>query len=257
MSLRISLVQTDIAWQNPELNRLHIEELLWEMEETTDLLILPELFSTGFTFSNNLAEPHNLHTFKWMKQMASLKQAFVIGSLLIKEKGKYYNRCYCINPNGGYETYDKQHLFSLSEEKEFCTSGNSSNCFDVKGWKIMPSICYDLRFPVTLRNTNNYDILINIANWPTVRKETWQTLLKARAIENQCYSIGVNRVGNDENQLTYNGESNIYSFEGIALAKNSTQENIQTITIEKSLLAKFRIDYPFLNDLDAFKLVNK
>ena len=257
MTLKISLVQTDIVWRNAEVNRLNIEELLWDIEEETDLIILPELFSTGFTFSDRLAEPHNLHTFKWMKQMADLKNACVLGSLLVKQQGKYYNRCYCVHPNGHYQTYDKRHLFTLSEEKEFCEPGTFLTTFDVKGWKIMPSICYDLRFPVSLRNTNKYDVLINIANWPSERKEAWHTLLQARAIENQCFSIGVNRVGKDDNQLSYSGESCAYSFEGLTIKKMDQKENIQTIILQKSNLEKYRSNYPFLNDQDNFKFIPK
>jgi omega-amidase len=254
LSLTISLVQTDLVWENAEVNRLHIEELLWELEEQTDLIVLPELFSTAFSFSNQLSEPHNLHTFKWMKQMASLKNACILGSYLIKEKGLFYNRCYCVFPDGNYQTYDKRHLFSLSTEKEFCTPGNNQVIFEIKGWKIMPSICYDLRFPVWLRNTNKYDILINIANWPSQRKEAWQSLLQTRSIENQCFTIGVNRIGTDENQLTYNGESTVYCPEGKNLIKLDNKESITTITIKKEHLTQVRNNYPFLNDQDQFKI---
>ena len=254
MNLTISLVQADIVWENPEINRLNIEELLWEISSETDLIILPELFSTAFSFSDQLSEPHNLHTFKWMKQMASLKKACIIGSLLIKEKEKFYNRCYCVYPNGDYKTYDKRHLFSLSDEKEFCEAGVSQTYFEIKGWKIIPSICYDLRFPVWLRNTQSYDLLINIANWPSERKTAWQALLQARSIENQCFSVGVNRVGTDQNQLTYEGESSVYSPEGKQLIKLNKKQAIETFTLDKHLIEETRTKYPFLEDLDQFKI---
>jgi len=255
MSLTISIVQTDIVWQNPEANRLHIEELLWEMEEETDLIVLPELFTTGFSFSDKISEPHNLHSFKWMKQMASLKNACTMGSLLIKEKGLFYNRCYCVYPNGSYKTYDKRHLFTLSDEKKFCEPGTSQQYFIIKGWKIMPSICYDIRFPVWSRNIVDYDILINIANWPSTRKEAWHTLLQARAIENQCYTIGVNRIGNDKNNLTYNGESSFYSYDGSEIKKLDNKTGISTRTLDKKPLDNFKVNFPFLNDKDNFNLL--
>lgn len=254
MDLSISLVQTNLVWENPETNRLHIEELLWDIDTHTDLIILPELFTTAFSFSDRLSEPHNLHSFKWMKQMASLKDACIMGSLLIKDKGLFYNRCYCVYPDGQYKTYDKRHLFSLSDEKQFCEAGQSHSIFEIKGWKIMPSICYDLRFPVWLRNTQQYDILINIANWPTQRKEAYQSLLQARSIENQCYSVGVNRIGSDQNQLTYAGESCIYSPEGQELLTMSTDEAIKSFTLSKTILDQTRTNHPFLNDQDQFKI---
>ncbi len=254
MSLTISLVQTDVVWQNAEANRLHIEELLWEMEEGTDLIVLPELFATGFTFSQRVSEPHNLHTFKWMKQMAQLKNACVMGSLLIAEKGHYFNRCYFVYPNGNFKTYDKRHLFGLSDEQVFCQAGRTQTVFTIKDWKITPSVCYDLRFPVWLRNTTSYDVLINIANWPTQRKMAWQTLLQARAIENLCFTVGVNRIGTDGNKLNYSGESAIYSPEGIALLKMEEKEGIKTFTLKKTDLEKTRSAFPFLDDRDTFNL---
>tara|TARA_B100000809_G_C15038476_1_gene494642 strand:- start:139 stop:906 length:768 start_codon:yes stop_codon:yes gene_type:complete len=255
MSITITIVQTDVFWKNSEANRLHIEEQLWDMEEDTDLIILPELFSTGFTFTDKIAEPHNLHTFKWMKQMASLKDASIMGSILIKDKGLFYNRCYCVSPSGTFQTYDKRHLFTLSDESKFCQSGSNQILFNVKGWLIMPSICYDIRFPVWSRNTTEYDIIINIANWPSERKEAWQTLLKARSIENQCYTVGVNRVGEDENKLIYNGESCIHSFDGSTILKLNNQQTIKTIILYKKDLINYRANFPFLQDQDNFSLM--
>lgn len=252
MNLKVSLIQTDLVWQNANTNRSHIEELIWDIEEEVNLIILPEMFSTSFSFSRDLAEPHNLHTFKWMLQMASLKQAAIIGSFLISEKGSFYNRCYCVQPDGTFQTYDKRHLFSLSKEKEFCTPGVSNPIFNVKGWKIKPSICYDLRFPVWLRNHEKYDLLINIANWPSTRKDTWQTLLQARAIENQCFSIGVNRLGKDGNQLDYKGESAVYTAEGSLINNLSQNNEIITTVLEQESLKETRQLFPFLQDQDKF-----
>jgi predicted amidohydrolase len=207
--LKITLIQAYLFWENIDKNLQNISLKLAAIREKTDLIILPEMFSTGFTMNAEaLAEEMDGKTMQWMKEKAIKFDAVVTGSLIIKENGKYYNRLIWMKPNGTYEVYDKKHLFTLSGEEKVYTAGTKRLIVELKGWKIMPAICYDLRFPVWLRNHDDlYDLLIVVANWPEKRAHHWRTLIPARAVENQSYIIALNRVGHDGNENYYSGDT--------------------------------------------------
>ena len=252
--LNVAIVQTDIISDDISANLANYEELFWDISEDTDLIVLPEAFNTGFDVKKTNIEPVNLHTFKWLKQMAKLKQAFIIGSYFVQDKSNTVNRLYCVAPDGTTQFYDKYHLFTFSEEGEKCTRGTTPIDFDVYGWKIRASVCFDMRFPVFLRNTTDYDILVNVANWPAPRIEQYKTLAKARAIENQCYTITANRIGIDQLQIEYNGQSCVYNYKGEELKTPSSKEEIITITLSKEELEKARKEFPVLTERDLFEI---
>jgi predicted amidohydrolase len=254
--LRVTLVQTDIHWEKPGANRAALEEKLWSLSGNTDLIVLPEMFTTGFTM-NVLpnAEPMNLHTFKWMKQMAEHTHAVVLGSYIVQEKGNYYNRLLWMEPNGKYATYDKRHLFRMAQEHQTFSPGNALLIREWKGWKICPLVCYDLRFPVWSRNVDlKYDLLVYVANWPEVRNHPWKILLQARAIENLSYLVGVNRVGKDGNDMPYSGDSAVVSYKGEVLWTESNQECVHTFALSWLELQSFREKFPAHQDADAFDI---
>lgn len=262
--LKLSLIQTDIHWHNIDANLAMLEEKIWQIGEETDLIILPEMFNTGFTNSaKKLAEPINSKTFRWMKQQAMQTQAVVIGSFIVKDKSQFFNRLLWMEPSGIYDFYDKKHLFRISKEHKVFSSGKEKLIKTWKGWRICPLICYDLRFPVWSRNYQDangelfYDLLIYVANWPAARSEAWLTLLKARAIENLCYVAGVNRVGEDGNEVTYNGNSIIANFKGEVVFPATDQETIITCTLSKPDLITFRNKFPAYLDADPFLLREK
>lgn len=239
-----------------------LEEKIWQIGELTDLIILPEMFSTGFTQEAvRLAEPMNSRTFRWMKQMAAQTQAVVTGSYIVREQQQYYNRLLWMKPDGTFSYYDKRHLFRMAGEDEIFSPGNLHLIEELKGWKICPLVCYDLRFPVWSRNqaqsneTLMYDVLIYVANWPSVRNNAWMTLLKARAIENMAYTIGVNRVGKDENQVQYSGCSLVSDFKGNVLADLASEEKILTTQLSYQDMATYRQKFPVHRDADHFQLV--
>ena len=220
-NLNISLIQSDIFWENIAKNLAHLTSLISEIEKT-DVILLPEMFNTAFCpNSNHLAETMNGKTINWMKNIAKKRDCAISGSLMVKEKGKIYNRLVWISKNGMISHYDKRHLFSLAKENKYITKGEERIIIEINGWRILPLICYDLRFPVFSRNNVDYDILIYLANWPTKRIDSWTTLLKARAIENQCFTIGVNRVGIDGSGVSFNGESKVYGVFGEDLTSNN------------------------------------
>ncbi len=226
------------------------------IKERTDLIVLPEMFSTGFTMNvEHLAEEEPGATLSWMQKEAAKHEAAIMGSCIIKDNGSYYNRLYFVFPNEEYIKYDKRHTFTLADEHKTFASGKEQVYIDYLGWKIFPLICYDLRFPVWSRNTSNYDLLIYVASWPERRISAWDALLKARAIENMCYTIGVNRVGVDGNGHQYTGHSAIYDVLGecISIEKNET-EFIETYTLDRSHLESNRRHLQFLNDRDDFNL---
>lgn len=257
--LTVSLIQANLYWEQPEANISAFEERIWEMERT-DLIILPEMFTTGFSMNaEKMAEPIGGRTFRWMRQMALQKAAAITGSYIVKEDKKYYNRLYFVFPDGSAIHYDKKHLFTLAKEEEKYAAGNKRLIVDYKGWRICPMICYDLRFPVWARSRKKnhqlyeYDLLIYVANWPDARINAWDALLKARAIENITYCAGVNRIGTDALQKNYTGHSAIYSYKGDELKFSLTSENITT-KLPAHLLQKFRARYPFQADADDFLL---
>lgn len=224
--------------------------------DSTDLIILPEMFTTGFTMNPiPFAESMDGITVQWMKENALKKNSALCGSIIIEEGGKYFNRFIWINPDGSIQFYDKRHLFSFAGENENYTPGDSKLVIDYKGYKICALICYDLRFPVWSRNVENYDVLIYVANWPSKRRLAWRSLLVARAIENQCYVIGVNRVGIDGNNIVYNGDTSIINALGETLYINSQSEDVFTTSISISDLSKIRNLFPFLKDKDNFNFL--
>ncbi|MFD0963246.1 amidohydrolase [Pseudofulvibacter geojedonensis] len=252
--LNITLIQSNLVWENPIQNRLNFEAKINSISEKTDLIVLPEMFTTGFTmYPKSLAENMDEDSVEWMKVLAKKKQAAICGSLIIKEDHKYYNRYLFITPDGRTEQYNKRHLFTLAGEQHQYTAGTKQTLIEYKGWKIFPQVCYDLRFPVWSRNTYNYDLLVYVANWPKQRIEAWDTLLKARAIENMCYTIGVNRVGIDPNGNEYSGNSAALNYLGKNMCNiQSGQESVSTITLNKQELDSARKKFGFLNDKDSF-----
>lgn len=254
--LNVALVQTDIYWENSTANLSSLEEKIAKIEKPFDLLLLPEMFNVGFTMNTDLAEPMNLTTTRWMKQIAKRYNALIIGSIPIKEGKQFYNRLLSVFPNGDVKTVDKRHLFRMGKENEVYCSGTTRIILEWHGWKICPLVCYDLRFPVWSRNlpTAPYDLLIYVANWPKARSFAWSTLLSARAIENQCYVAGVNRIGSDGHQIDHQGDSAILNFFGEEICNLVDRSEITVSAISYFELQEFRIQFPVLSDADSFKI---
>jgi predicted amidohydrolase len=255
--MRLTLVQSALIWQNPEANRTQFSHQLAGLRDTTDLIVLPEMFNTGFSMdAARLAEPMDGPTMEWLKKTAEDLNAAVTGSFICVENGCFYNRMAFVFPDGRYECYDKKHLFGLAGEQDFFSSGNNPLMVEWKGFRIRPLICYDLRFPVWSRNQVDqpYDLLLYIANWPSRRAHHWKSLLTARAIENQAFVAGVNIVGTDGNGLEYVGESTIVNFSGELIFQLSGQEGVFTAHLNASSLKQYRAELPFLKDADTFEL---
>ena len=255
--LKIALIQTDIVWQNAKENVKRYSEKINNINEAIDIIVLPEMFSTGFSMKpEGIEETMQGETVLWMKNLALEKKAAICGSMIISEENKFYNRFLFVQPSGGITYYDKRHLFTLTGEEKVYTQGNEKLVIDYKGWKICPLVCYDLRFPVWSRNVEAYDVLLYVANWPKPRIVAWDTLLKARSIENMCYVIGVNRVGMDANGYEYNGHSVAYDSLGEQLTSPiSNEEFIEIVTLNKDRLTDVRKKLNFLNDKDAFEVL--
>jgi len=251
-----ALIQADLMWENPPENRKKFEEKINTLSSNIDIVILPEMFTTGFTMNaTNLAETINGPTVIWMQKLAVQKKCAFVGSIIITENNQYFNRLLFVHPSGKIDFYDKKNLFTLAGEHKVFSAGNKKTIINYKGWKICPSICYDLRFPVWARNTENYDLLLYVASWPVNRIEAWDTLLKARAIENMSYTIGVNRVGQDANNYEYNGNSVGYDPLGKCLAKNDKgEETCLIIELNKEVQNKIRDKFKFLDDKDIFNI---
>lgn len=253
--MKIALIQTTLDWENPLENRSHLAQKITGFMEDVDLIILPEMFSSGFTMNPKItAETMKGETVAWLQHLAKAKNCAITGSLIIKEKGNFYNRLVFIFPDGKIKHYDKRHLFTLAGENETYTAGKDKLIIEYKGFKICPLICYDLRFPVFSRNTENYDLLIYVANWPKVRVNAWDILLKARAVENMCYTIGVNRVGTDGNKHEYNGHSQVIDYLGNYVLKPQETEGVFIVALNKEKLNETREKLAFLNDKDEFTL---
>lgn len=256
-NLCVSIVQKQISWENKSANLAQYERLLTSVQDGTDLIVLPEMFSTGFTMNAaSMAEPQNGPTLKWMESISKEKNAVVTGSYIVEEEGRYFNRLVWMSPDGHYKTYDKKHLFTYAKEDLYYKAGQQHLIAELKGWKIMPLICYDLRFPVWSRNVFGYDILLYVANFPEKRRFAWQQLLIARAIENQAYTIGVNCVGKDGNDISYSGDSLILDYEGNTLVHLAYSETIHTLTLNYDNLQAFRARFAFLKDQDIFSIHN-
>jgi omega-amidase len=254
--LNIALIQANLLWENTQGNLNYFDTKIARISSDIDVVILPEMFSTGFSMNpENASETMEGISVTWMKETAIKKQLAVVGSLIIKEGDTYYNRLIFAHPNGEIHTYDKRHLFTYGGEDKVYSSGSERLIVDYKGWKICPMICYDLRFPVWSRNSDEYDILIYVANWPKPRISAWDTLLKARAIENMCYTIGVNRVGVDGNNLEYIGHSQAVDMLGEEMTPNSIEgEAVLEVHLDKSKLTENRNRFRFLNDKDSFSI---
>jgi omega-amidase len=257
--LSIGIIQTDLLWQNVEGNLSMLSEKVSQFEANTDLIILPEMFSTGYTLEvHGLAEPMNDKTMQWLAKQASDTQATITGSYIVKEGAHYYNRLVWMQADGQFDIYDKRHLFRMAGEDKVYQSGSSRLIKEVKGWKVCPMICYDLRFPTWSRNRMldgelEYDLLLYVANWPAARMEAWDSLLKARAVENLSYSVGVNRTGTDGKGLSYTGHSAIVSPLGQTLWYSEKEEEVRWI-LDKKFLLELRRSFPSYLDADNFTL---
>jgi predicted amidohydrolase len=260
--LKFTLIQSELHWEDAEANLAMFEEKIWRISESTDVIVLPEMFTTGFTMSAaKMAEQMNMRTFKWMKQMADQTGALILGSYIVSVHDRYYNRLLWMEPGGNFKTYDKRHLFRMANEHKTFASGESLLISTWKGWRICPLICYDLRFPVWSRNKwdaaakrPSYDVALYVANWPTARVDAWDTLLKARAIENLSYVIGVNRVGQDGNGIEYNGHSSVISPKGESIFSHEGAEVTHTIELSSNSLSAFRDRFPAYLDADDFTI---
>ena len=254
-NLNIAIFQYNLLWENINLNLNETEHLLDKIPVDTDLVVLPETFTTGFTNNNKAFAAHiEDTTFNRLKQMAVNRGIAICGSLITEVDGHIFNRFIFIEPEGTIHHYDKRHLFTMSEEDKYFSAGRQRVVITYKGWRIMPQICYDLRFPVWSRNNNDYDVLIYVANWPGVRQHVWHTLLRARAIENQCYVIGANRTGNDGNGIYYLGGSAIIDARGDIIARGGDNPVILKGLLEMNKLIEFRKKFPVLTDRDRFEL---
>ena len=253
--MKIALVQTTIIWEDKKSNILHFDKILATVDKNVDIIVFPEMFTTGFTMHpSNVAETMEGITVNWMKEVAVTKNCAIVGSLVIEEQGGYFNRFLFIFPNGTIEYYDKRHLFTLAgEEKVYTPNLKTKTIIHYKDWKICPLICYDLRFPVFSRNTVEYDALIYVANWPAARRYAWQNLLKARAIENQSYVIACNRIGSDGNGVDHQGDSAIVNYLGEEIGF-SNDDKVFQFNLNKASLLQYRSEFPVLADRDDFEL---
>lgn len=266
-SLSITTIQTSLHWENKESNILMLEKKILGIKEKTNIVVLPEMFTTGFSMKPEiLAEKMDGASVSWMRKIAKEKGVILTGSLIIEEEGKYYNRLIWMLPNGQLGHYDKRHCFSLAGEDEHYTPGSKRLIASVGGWKINLCICYDLRFPVWTRQViqeeaeaeagPEFDVLIYVANWPEKRSHAWKTLLQARAIENQCYVVGVNRIGVDGNELYHGGDSMVVDPLGEKLYHKEHEEDVHTTILEKSIVDEVRNKLPFWRDADNFLITD-
>lgn len=254
--LNVAIIQANLAWENPIQNRLNFTQKIESLTNTVDLIVLPEMFTSGFTMSPQLvAETMDGATVQWMLALAKQKMAAIVGSVVIEDSGQYYNRLVFVHPDGKIDSYNKRHTFTLAGEDKVYAKGDQVVIVDYKGFKIKPLVCYDLRFPVWARIQDNFDILLYVANWPTKRIAAWDTLLQARAIENMCYCIGVNRVGLDANNYEYPGHSAAYNVLGDLLTNLKPNiEGVTEVVLSKSHVDNTRNKLKFLEDKDIFSL---
>lgn len=255
--MKVALVQSSIVWENPKSNRNFYEEKINALTEQVDLIVLPEMFTTGFTMNPSVvAETMQGETVQVLRSLAKAKKCAITGSLIINEGKNFFNRLVFVFPNGELQFYDKRHLFTLAGEDKVYTSGKEKLIVDYLGWKICPLVCYDLRFPVFARNTENYDLLLYVANWPKPRINAWDILIKARSVENMCYTIGVNRVGLDSNNLEYIGHSQVVDYLGNSILEPQESEAVFIVELNKDKMLETRKKLGFLNDLDSFEIKN-
>lgn len=264
--MKVSIVQSEIFWEDREKNFLHFDQLLEQINEETDLIVLPEMFTTGFSMHpEKIAEASNGESLEWLRLQAKKKNCVVTGSVAVMDAGLYYNRLFWVEPSGHYHSYNKRHLFRMADEDKHYTAGQGTITTQIKNWNIRPLICYDLRFPVWSRNhfkklsetavQAQYDVLIYIANWPEVRSYPWKQLLIARAIENQCYVIGVNRIGADGNGIMHSGDSMVVNPRGEIISMTKAHEkSVETIALSRTYLDDFRKSFPVGMDADEFRI---
>jgi predicted amidohydrolase len=253
--LNVALVQSPLIWESPGANRSYFEKVLSEIDSSVNMVILPEMFTTGFTMHpENILKEESVKTLNWMQALAKKFTIAIVGSIVFQDGDTFFNRLFFVPPDGTYSQYDKKHLFTLTGEHNVYQGGNEQLVEEYMGFVFCPMICYDLRFPVWSRNTVDYDALIYVANWPEKRVAAWDSLLKARAIENMSYCLGVNRTGTDNMGFAYVGHSGVYGPLGEQIAFSAQKEDILIVTLEKSHLQKTRKALPFLNDRDEFIL---
>ena len=261
-TLHFSLIQTSLFWEDKGANLDQLSQKINAIDQPTEIIVLPEMFSTGFSMQpKKLAENMDGPTVDWMRRTAAAKRAILAGSIIIEEGGQYLNRFIWMLPNGELGYYDKRHLFGFAGEDQKYSAGNKRLIASVKGWKINLQVCYDLRFPVWARQNianvgeEEYDVLLYVANWPEKRSHAWKTLLTARAIENQCFTIGVNRVGLDGNNIAHSGDSMVVGPLGEVLYHCAYEEDVFHISLQKEELVKTRQQFPFLKDADDFSIL--
>lgn len=254
--LNICIIQSNIIWENIDEN-LNLFEAHIDSVIDADVIVLPEMFTTGFSMNTSkLAETMGGKTMDWLRDNAKKKNCVITGSIIIEENDKYYNRLIWMRPDGTFGKYDKRHLFRMSEEHQTFTDGDERVVFEVKGWRVLPLICYDLRFPVWSRNRNDYDVLIYVANWPEARRTPWQIMLKSRAIENQVYVVAVNRLGKDEMGNSYSGDSAVIEPKGNIISKTLMgEESVESVSLSYEDLEIFRNKFPVGLDGDEFRII--
>lgn len=253
-TLKVALIQHDITWLDVDANLSHLAATL-DTLGSVDLILLAETFATGFAVDDAAVTEHAQHIVSWLQDQAQRQQAVIAASVLVEHQQHRFNRMYWLSPSGQSRYYDKRHLFCLGKEGDYVASGDKRKIFEINGFRVLPQICYDLRFPVFQRNRNDYDVMINIANWPAARRDAWDTLLKARAIENQCFVLAVNRIGEDGNNIAHNGGTAAYRFDGQTLASaEDNHSSVVVVTLDSAELSDYREAFPAWRDSDVFTL---
>lgn len=254
--LRLSLVQSDLVWGDVDANLEQFANKLSALKNKSDLIILPEMFTSGFMMTGKETIASYIDkTLAWMTQQARELNACIMGSVIVNKGDTFYNRMYMVSADGALSTYDKRHLFRMGNEHEHFDAGKQKGIVKIGEWRIRPIVCYDLRFPVWSRNQQDYDLLVCVANWPDARRDVWNTLLKARAIDNQCFVAGINRVGTDGMNFTYAGDSSLIDARGQILGQcEDYKDDIQTINISLEDLQNFRTKFPVYLDADDFEI---
>jgi len=254
-TLTVASIQTSLNWLDKDANLSSFSDKIADIDKSVDLILLPETFATGFAINLDCAEPENGKVLDWMIAKAKSANAVIAGSVLVQQGDKKANRFYWVWPNGDVNYYDKRHLFCLGKEGDFVKAGEQRKIFTLNGFRILPQVCYDLRFGVFQRSRNDYDLMVNVANWPAARRKVWDTLLMARAMENLCYVIGVNRVGDDGNGVAHNGGTAVYDFKGDTLATTADNKaEVLITTLDKEPLERFKQSFPAHLDADEFSL---
>ncbi len=254
--MNVTIIQAHLVWEDKQQNLDAFEEKILNIPETTDLIVLPEMFTTGFSMKpEQFSETNTGTTLTKLKEWAKAKNAAIVSSMIVEEDNTYYNRAYFVFPDGYYQYYNKRHLFRMAQEDRYYAGGQERTIVQYKSWRILLQICYDLRFPIWSRNKGDYDMVIYLANWPASRARAWQTLLKARAIENLSYVVGVNRIGADGNGIEHSGDSAVIDFKGEPITKPKAHATaVETISISKTDLEDFRTKFPAYLDADQFEV---